>query len=273
MRERRVRVGDLEVAVEESGAGPPVVLVHGGLGSRRLWAPQVEALRDSYRVIAYDLRGHGDTRGATRPASYGPRLLAADLEGLLDALGLDAVTVVGLSVGGFVAQELALSRPERVEALVLADTWARTGMRRSERLIGRGLSPLVVAGLTLLGTGALARVTGTHLEPELRRERELMVRAVANTDRRDAVRIWRGLAEHDTIARLGQVRVPTLVIAGDRDRNMDQAALMHRLIPGSELTVLPGAGHASNLHRAQLFNAALRPFLDRVHSDGQRRSR
>ena len=256
------------MAVDEAGEGPPVVLVHGGLGSRELWAPQVEALRDAYQVVAYDLRGHGDTRSEARPASYGPALLTRDLVALLDALELPTVSVVGLSIGGFVAQELALCHPERVRALVLADTWTRIGLGDVEGTVGLVLRPLVEMGLTVLGTGLLGRLTGTHFEPERARERALMVRAVEGTDRLDAVRVWRGLAEHDTLDRLPHLRVPTLVIAGERDGTVDQARLMHRLIPGSELAVLPGAGHVSNLHRPELFNAALRPFLDRVHAEG-----
>lgn len=260
-----MRVGDLDVGLDVQGGGPPVVLVHGGLGSRRLWAPQVAALGDRYRTIAYDLRGHGDTRSQGRPHSYGPKLLAADLEDLADALELDAFALVGLSVGSFVAQEYALMRPDRLRALVLADTWAKTGMGEGERVLGRVLSPLVVGALTVFGTSPLGRVTGIGFEPELQREREMMVRAVVETDRRDAVRVWRGLGEHDTLERLGGVRTPTLVIAGERDRNLEQARLVSRLIPAAQLVVIPGAGHVSNLHRAKAFNAALGGFLDRSH--------
>jgi pimeloyl-ACP methyl ester carboxylesterase len=155
-----------------------------------------------------------------------------------------------------------------VRALVLADTWAKTGLREADRTLGWALGPLVEASLRLLGTGPLERFTGRHFEPERARERELMVRALAATSRGDAVRVWRGLGEHDTLERLGGLGVPTLLIAGERDASAGQARLMHRLIPGSELAILPGAGHVSNLHRPELFNAALRPFLDRAHATG-----
>lgn len=260
-----MRVGDLEVALDDEGSGPAVVLVHGGLGSRHLWEPQVAALRDRYRTIAYDLRGHGDTRSGGRPHSYGPRLLARDLEGLADALELGSFALVGLSVGSFVAQEYALMRPDRLRALVLADTWTKTGMDDGERKLGRLLSPLVVGALTVLGTRPLGPLTGIGFEPELHHERALMKRAVVETGRRDAVRVWRGLGEHDTLDRLGGVRTPTLVIAGERDRNLEQARLVSRLVGGAELVVIPGAGHVSNLHRAVEFNAALGGFLDRAH--------
>ena len=265
--QRRVRVGDLEVALDEAGEGPPVVLLHGGLGSRALWGPQIAALRGRYRVVAYDLRGHGDTRDdGARPESYGPPLLARDALALLDALGIASAAFVGLSVGGFAAQEVALGSPERVRALVLADTWARTGLREADRALGWLLAPVVEVGLRLVGTGPLERLTGRHFEPERTAERELMIRALRAVDRGDAVRVWRGLGEHDTLERLGGLSVPTLVIAGERDASASQARLMHRLIPDSELAILPGAGHVSNLHRPELFNAALRPFLDRVHA-------
>lgn len=267
MSESLLRVGDLDVGLDVDGAGPPVVLLHGGLGSRRLWAPQVAALGGRYKTIAYDLRGHGDTRSQGRPHSYGPKLLAADLEGLADALGLESFALVGLSVGSFVAQEYALMRPDRLLALVLADTWTKTGMGEGERMLGRMLSPLVVSALTVLGTGPLGRLTGIGFEPELHREREMMVRAVVETDRRDAVRVWRGLGEHDTLDRLHTVRTPTLVIAGERDRNLGQARLVSELIPAAELVVIPGAGHVSNLHRAEAFNVALGGFLERAHRE------
>jgi len=258
-----IRAGELDVGVDDVGAGPPLVFVHGGLGNRAMWAPQVRALSSEYRCIAYDLRGHGETTGGEAVEAFTPALLRDDLLALADALELETFSLVGLSVGGFVAQEVAIAASDRLEAVVFADTWVVTGASERERQLGRAVTPLVEGALRAFGTGPLASVAGLGMDGEAR---ELVRAATAGTDRRSAIRTWRGLGGHDTRSRLPQITAPALVIAGARDRNLGQAKLLASLVGGSELVVLPDAGHITNLHAPGAFTAAVHDFLTRRRS-------
>src|SRR5580704_9849473 len=120
----RIQVGNLSIAVSDVGAGPPVVLLHGLACGKRMWFHQVRALRKHFRVITYDLRGHGQTDAPQLATEYSAAHLAHDLIGVLDALDIPQAAIVGFSLGGGPALALAASKPERVSHLVLADVGA-----------------------------------------------------------------------------------------------------------------------------------------------------
>lgn len=265
----RIRTGELSVAYDDVGSGPPLVLVHGGLGNRAMWAPQVRALSATYRCIAYDLRGHGETEGGGEVEAYTPALLRDDLLALADALGLGRFALVGLSVGGLVAQEVAIAAPERLTAVVMADTWVVTGGSERERQAGRAIGPVVEGALRLFGTGPLAYVAARGMGDRDEEARELVRAATAGTPPEAAIRVWRGLAGHDTRARLPRITAPTLVLAGARDRNLAQARLLATLVEEAELVVLPDAGHITNLHQPARFTAAVADFLSRRSPTGR----
>src|ERR1043166_3639319 len=109
---------------EEHGAGPALILTHGHACGVRSWDPQLRGLTDQYRVIVYDARGHGLSEAPREPSAYSQQHMVDDLCGLMDHLGLDKAAVGGLSMGGNVALNFALVHPQRVSALILADTGA-----------------------------------------------------------------------------------------------------------------------------------------------------
>jgi pimeloyl-ACP methyl ester carboxylesterase len=259
-----VRAGAVDVAYDDVGEGPPVVLVHGGLGNRRMWAPQVRALSAAgYRCLACDLRGHGETTGGEEAEAFTPALLRDDLLAFADAVGLATFSLVGLSVGGLVAQEVAIEAPDRLDAVVIADAWVATGASERDRQAGRLLTPVVEGALKALGTGPLAYLAARVMGDRDEEARELVRAATAGTSPDSAIRVWRGLGVHDTRSRLGRVRTPTLVIAGARDMNLAQARLLATLVDDAELVVLPDAGHITNLHQPEAFTAAVLGFLSR----------
>jgi pimeloyl-ACP methyl ester carboxylesterase len=120
-----IRLGSLGVAVSDAGDGPPVVLLHGLACGKRMWFHQIRALHSRFRIIAYDLRGHGQTDAPHLATDYSAGHLARDLVLLLDALDIPRAAIVGFSLGGGPALALAASRPERVSRLVLVDVGAR----------------------------------------------------------------------------------------------------------------------------------------------------
>jgi pimeloyl-ACP methyl ester carboxylesterase len=239
--------------------GPMVVLLHGATLDHRAWAPQVEALRDRFRLVVPDLRGHGASTG-----SFDFEDAVRDVLALLDALSARRVVLVGLSLGGNLAQEVVRRVPERVSALVVADATCNTGARH----------PLATS-MTVAALNAHAMLPGDHfvrhaaqmmaLDPRVQR---YALETNAHRPNREIVRILSSLLT-------GALRpsqdyrlpVPALLVHGQLD-HLGDIALSTRAWaqrePLAEYVVVPAAGHASNLDNPAAFTAALRAFLDRT---------
>jgi len=250
------------------------VLVHGGFVDLRMWDPQVEAFSSDYRVLRYDLRGHGRT-GPSPRRRYTVELLAEDLRALLDGLELAQVSLCGLSLGGMVAQAFAARHPERLRALVLADTASSTTLTLTDKLQTYLLAPkwLLLPLIRLLGTARwvelsfwLARKTRNpgwfgRDERVSAYVREAMLRVPTE----EYVKLYGAIydfREQD----LSRVRAPTLLLNGEHESGSVFAHLAHlkRLIPHAEVATVPNAGHTSNLENAEAFNALLGNFLRRA---------
>jgi pimeloyl-ACP methyl ester carboxylesterase len=257
-----IDLGDVTIhyEVHGPGEGTPIVLLHGLGSSSADWGFQVPILVARHRVLVPDLRGHGHSsrpRGRLTVAA-----MARDVAVLLTALGATPAHVVGLSLGGCVALVLALDYPAHVRSLTLVNAFARptaAGPRGALRMFTR-LGLLACAPMTVV-----AAHVASGLFPRAD-QRELYLAAVASLAggrRRTYVAALRALAGFDVRRRLGELRCPTLVIAGARDRTVPLAAKrrLHRLIPGAELLVVDDSGHATPYDQAERFNAALLAFI------------
>lgn len=250
------------------GTGPPVVLLH-GLGSRgEDWALQVPVLVEAgYAVLAPDLRGHGRTDKP--PGPYTIRQMADDLDGLMGALGIERSVVVGLSLGGLVAQALAVGHPTRVRALVLVNTSARLrpqGRWGWAHLLRRGW--LLVAGGMRRQAEAVARELFPHPEQEAMR-RVAAERLAENDPAAYQATVW-AVLRFDGRRDLGRIRVPTLVVAGAEDTTVSMEAKRELAvrIPNARLEVVPDSGHATPLDQPEVFNRLLLEFLRRQEGEG-----
>src|SRR5712692_11301355 len=150
------RVNGIEIDYQDTGRGRPILLTHGHMSSRTAWDGQHRALADRYRVISWDIRGHGQTVSPDDPAQYSLELTVADVRGLLDHLGLERAVIGGLSLGGYVSLAFALAHPEMVEALVICDSGpgyrnAQARQRWNERAVARA-AELEAKGLDILET-------------------------------------------------------------------------------------------------------------------------
>lgn len=260
-----VSVSGLTIAYRQAGTGEPLVLLHGGFGfDGRSWGPQLEALADEFRVVAWDSPGSGGSDDP--PASFGMADYADCLAGFVAALGLRRPHVLGLSFGGALALALYGRHPTVPRSLVLAGAYAGWAgslpaeevQRRLDRIseeITRpppewlpGYLPGMFAEPAPpdLVQQAYALACDIHPEASL-----TMLRAMAGADLRDV---------------LPRIRVPTLVLHGDRDARspLPVGRDLHARIPDSRLAVLPGVGHLSSLEAAGLFNQEVRAFLRAV---------
>jgi 3-oxoadipate enol-lactonase len=256
-----------DIAYDDAGAGRPIVLLHGYPFNRSLWLEQIAALSDAYRLITPDLRGHGDS-AVTDSITIND--MAADVAGLLDTLEIERAVIGGLSMGGYVALAFQKQFPERVAALVLADTRAqadtteaRAGReQQAQTALREGMPPIAEGMLSKL----FAPETPATNSSVVSFVREMML----NTNPKGAAAALRAMAlRDDHTERLGEIRIPALILIGDQDAITPPALSeeMHRLIAGSRLEIIEGAGHVSNLERPDEFNQALRTFLDALPED------
>jgi pimeloyl-ACP methyl ester carboxylesterase len=264
----RIQVGDLAVAVSDTGDGPPVVLLHGLGCGQRMWFHQILALKNRFRVIAYDQRGHGLTDAPAVATDYSAALLARDLVGVLDALKIEQAAIVGFSLGGGPALALAAARPERVSRLVLADVGAGADDPVKIEAMAR-------RWVALITQGAVDELVCDMLRSELfkvyarrnARRREHMAALICGTPI-DGLRFTLSevLARRKSLFRLSgvlkSVRVPTLVLVGQQDYVCSKAArLLAQTIPDAALKIIADSGHMSPLEQPAAFTAALLEFL------------
>lgn len=260
-----IRVNGTELWYEDTGGSlSPILFSHGLLFSVRLFDPQVEALRDRYRCVAYDHRGQGRSAPSTMQ-SIDIETLTADATLLIEGLGIAPVHFCGLSMGGFVGMRLAARRPELVRSLMLLGTSAdpetpeNLSRFRMMNLIARYLGVFLVVDRTMkimFGRSTLA-------DPALAADRRAW-RAALLANRR---RIWRavnGVIERQGVAdELSSIKAPTLVLVGAEDvaTSPTKAEAIHAAIEGSRLVCIPACGHTATWEQAAVVNAAMAEFL------------
>lgn len=256
----------VDLAYGEAGQGHPLVLLHGLGSSRNDWLMQLPTLIPCFRTIAVDLRGHG---GSPKPAGpYRMALLAADVARLLGRLDAHPAHVVGISLGGAVALQLALDYPHLARSLVLVNTAARfISSDWRQRLMG----VTRIAGVYLGGMDRTAQAVADRLFPRPEQaalRRETAQRIAANDLKAYRATLW-AIARFDVRERLGEIRCPTLVVAGDADSTVPLASkrLLAERIPGSRLEIIAASGHATTVDQPEAFNRVMLRFLAAVEAE------
>lgn len=260
-------VGDLEVVWDVAGPdnAEPVVLINGLGAARGSWFLQVEALSARYRVFTYDNRDVGETGAGTNPRRYGMDQFARDAAGLIDALGIGPVNVIGASMGGAIAEELALQRPELVRSLQIVCSWARTDPWLDEliqqwKLMFAELGPLAWSRNSWLW------VFTYRWYRDRERLAELIADAAAYPYPQTSDMFHRqcdAVIAFDVLDRLSTISLPTQVIVGTEDM-LTPPRFSHEVaaaIPGARLTQLPNVGHGMFWETPEAFNDALTEFI------------
>lgn len=257
-----VRVGEIELDYERSGQGPPLLMIMGMSGTALSWGePFLEPLRRDFDVIAYDHRGVGASSRLDGPLTI--RQMAGDAAGLLAALELDSAHVLGISMGGMIAQELALAAPERIRTLALGCTYC--GGPGSALAAPAALAGLTEAMMSGDRERALRASWEINVSPAMAADEDAYARFTEIAMRRRVsvpviMAQMQACAAHDTQARLAQLRMPTLVVHGTVDELLPVAngRLIGSLIPGAQLEILDGVGHLFFWERPELAAELLR---------------
>jgi 3-oxoadipate enol-lactonase len=255
-----VEVNGARLAYEVAGEGPPVVLVHAAIADSRQWDREFARLTERRQVLRYDMRGFGRSTPPPGPLSH-----ARDLLGLMDNVGFERAALIGSSMGGRVAMEIAVAAPERVSALVVIGS-GLPGRERSDEL-----QAYAEREDELLEAGKIDEAVELNLDvwvrdPEVRdRVREMQLR----TFEHDLAVPDAGPEEPiapDFAQRLPEISAPTLVLVGGEDvrDHVEATAEIAAAIPGSSRTVIEGAAHLPNLEKPEEFERLVLEFLEAV---------
>ena len=268
-----VKVGDINIYYETHGEGEALVLIMGYGGHSGWWAPQIPVFSQEYRVVAFDNRGTGRSDKPDIP--YTMQMMAGDIAGLLEAIGIDAAHAYGVSMGGMIAQEFALRYPEKVSSLILGCTTCGGT---------HGIMPDTEAMTVLFDMERMQRLTPEEstrqILPFLCSQEfidnnpdiiEQFVTAVVEyvTPLHGYTRQGEAIMGHDTYDRLPNIKAPTLVIGGDTDRlvPVENSRLLASRIPDAELVILKDTGHGF-METAEEANKAVLDFLRRHRRSG-----
>jgi 3-oxoadipate enol-lactonase len=262
---QRLHSDAAEIFYEIRGTGPPVVLLHSFPCDHEFWTPIAAALDSRYRLILPDLRGHGDSEIGEGPALMAKH--ANDIARVLDAVGIGKAAFIGCSIGGYILFEFWRRFRTRVTALALCDTrpQADTPEARSNRLqaaakvLEQGIEPFLETMIPkLMGRTTLAT------RPDLVEGARAMMRKMSAED---INQVQQGMAARpDSVADLKTINVPTLIAIGEEDvlSTVADGELMRQNIAGSQLKVIPKAGHYAPWEQPEAVGTILRQFLDSV---------
>jgi pimeloyl-ACP methyl ester carboxylesterase len=239
---------------EVHGEGPVILLTHGYSATAEMWRGQIAPLSKKYKLVLWDMRGHGRSDYPEDMSEYSEAKTVADMAALLDAVGARQAIVGGLSLGGYMSLAFHATHPERVKALLIIDTgpgyrkdeardgWNRNAIKTAERYEAEGLS--------LLNSGSAERRTAQH------RDATGLARAARGMLAQKNARV---------IESLPGIKVPSIVVVGEKDTPFLAASdYMAAKIPNAEKAVIPDAGHAANIDNPAAFNAALEAFLAKL---------
>jgi pimeloyl-ACP methyl ester carboxylesterase len=251
-----IRAGEVELSYERSGTGPPLLMIMGMSGTARHWGePFLAPLRGHFETIVYDHRGVGESSRLQGPVTIAQ--MAADAAALLAALELESAHVLGISMGGMIAQELALAHPERVRTLTLGCTYCGgEGSALSSPEVMRKLGEGMMSGdrALALRAGWEVNVSESMAADEEAYERFLAIGSSHAVAVQVVMAQMRACAAHDTSARLGALEMPVLVVHGTEDQLLpvQNGRVIASLVPGARLEILEGIGHLFFWERPEL---------------------
>ena len=265
----KVTINGIGINYESDGEGFPLVLCYCRGGNATMWNPQVEAFSRDYRFIRFEPRGHGRSDAPEDPSAYGLDTSVEDLLGLLDHLGIEKAYVGGLSMGGGITTRFTLLHPDRVAGLMVIDSGSASGHAHADEIRSRTTRVRELAfteGMEAVGRYSIREVDSfvgrAARGPEAVEGIMEMFRALTPHGYTYSIEALDQAPVFDY--RLCEITAPTLCIAGDEDPALEDVKFVHSQVEGSEMVVVPGAGHFVNLDQTEIFNREVLAFLAKV---------
>jgi len=262
-----ITINDAALYYEDSAPNsskPVMLFAHGLLWSTQLYDKQVAYFQDRYRCIAFDFRGQGQSE--VTKSGYDMDSLAEDAIGLLDALAIDSCHYVGLSMGGFVGQRVAIKYPKRLQSLILLDTSADPESPDNIPKYSKLMKAIKWLGVKRVSKKVMPIMFGQSFLNDKSRKAEYMMwlSRLNKNNKKGAVYATQGVIEREGIYnQLAKIITPTLIIVGDEDvaTPYAKAERLHFAIKGSKLAVIKGAGHSSTVEEPKAVNQVMDTFL------------
>ena len=261
-------INNLSVSYTDTGkeGSPVIIFIHGFPFNKSMWNLQVESLKDNYRLITYDIRGHGNSDAGNEDFSID--LFAGDLIGLMDALKIDRAILCGLSMGGYIALNAVTKYKKRIDALILSDTQCIADTQEAKEKRKKAIESIMKTGVEKYAEESIKNLFASESFTTRRKEIEDVREMIVNTTAPSLISTLRALSvRKETCKTLPEIKVAVLIMVGKEDKLTPPAAAgyMHERIKGSLLRIIDHAGHLSNLENPGEFNAALRKFIASVY--------
>ncbi len=262
--EKKVNAGGITISYYDEGKedAPCVILIHGFPFTKATWENQLDVLKEQYRAIAYDVRGHGTSDSGTE--SFSIQQFATDLFTFMDALHISRAVICGLSMGGYIALNALQQQPDRITALILADTQCGADSEEGKKKRMETIDSIRKNGLTEYTANSIKKLFS---EPSLTTKKEevsFIEETILETGSASICKTLLALAERkETCSTLSQITIPVLILVGKDDQitPIEAAQKMHTLIVHSSLEVVDQAGHLTNLENPESFNHHIKSFL------------
>lgn len=256
----KIKTNNIETYYEIHGDGTPLVLIPGVGACHKLWQPQIEPFSKHFKVIVYDVRGHGES--SSYDEKYSIKLFASDLKILLDFLNIKKVHLCGLSLGGLIAQQFAIDYPTTTDKLVLAGTFCHIGVRlRVQITFAKVLNRIIYTFFSI--EQIMKRGAKVFFKKEEQKElRDFFVKEVVRISKKEYFKVVDATYAFDSLKRLKEIRSPTLILNAEGEKvERQQAEILHREIKDSRKELILDTFHASNLEKPDEFNSLILGFL------------
>ena len=263
-----ITANKISVSYNDEGLNeaPVIIFIHGFPLNKSMWNKQMEALKDNYRVIAYDIRGHGKTDVGTLDFSID--LFVKDLLGFMDALKIEKTIICGLSMGGYIALNAIQNHPERFTALILCDTNCTADTPEAKEKRMNTIQSIKENGVEKLANDLLPNLFAPESFKTSSEEIVAVKEMIVNTSKESLYKSLNALANRkETCSKLAEIKVPVLILVGVEDKITppEAAIAMQEKIKNPSLHIISNAGHLSNLENQEEFNSALKKFVDTIY--------
>lgn len=259
----KIQINDFDLSYDDLGEGTiPIIFIHGFPFDKTMWKKQLNSLKATNRVIAYDIRGFGQSTDEKKSLSID--LFAEDLIAFMDKLGIDKAILCGLSMGGYITLRAQQKFPNRFEALILCDTQCIADSKEAKQKRYTTIEEIEKNGTDDFNEGFIKNVFHSD---SLTNKKTLVEEVKKVVDANSKNSIQKGLiaiAERsETCSSLTEINIPTLIICGREDKvtPLEQSEFMHENITNSVLQIIEKAGHVSNLEHPEEFNQYIIDFL------------